>query len=400
MRMSPAPPRKSTENANRALPETIPYWRLSGFYFSHFAFLGAFTPYWSLYLKSLDFSAIQIGVLMSVMQGMRIFAPNLWGWQADRIGKRLRIVKITAFFSLLCYIGVFFGKEFWWLLAVMMLMSFFWSASLPLIEATTLSHLGPNVEKYGMIRSWGSVGFIFAVIGLGYVLDKMPIQSLLWATLSFMLGILFFSQKIPETSIPSHETDSIPVWKILGRSEVVALFASCLMMAAAHGPYYTFYSIYLVEHGYRKSSVGWLWGLGVICEIVVFFLMPRIMARFSLKAILAFSLACAVLRFVLIGWCVDILLLVIAAQVLHAATFGAHHAAAMASIHHFFKGRHQARGQSFYTSLVYGVGGTIGALVGGYAWETLGPSMTFSLSSVAALLGLVWLMMKFRLSPG
>lgn len=382
------------------MPEYIPYWRLSGFYFSHFAFLGAFTPYWSLYLKSLNFSAFQIGVLMSVMQGMRIFAPNLWGWQADRTGKRLRVVRMTAFFGLLCYIGVFFGREFWWLFAIMMLMSFFWSAGLPLIEATTLSHLGTRIEKYGMIRSWGSVGFIVAVIGLGYVLDQLPIQSLLWSILGFLGGILFFSRNIPEAPNIPHETDAISVWKILGRSEVVALFASCLLMAAAHGPYYTFYSIYLVEHGYRKSSIGWLWGLGVICEIVVFFLMPRIMSRYSLKSILAFSLACAVVRFAMIGWGVNTLLLVIIAQVLHAATFGAHHAAAMASIHHFFRGKHQAKGQSFYTSLVYGAGGTLGALVGGYTWGALGPQLTFGLSSIAALIGLVWLLARFRLSPG
>ena len=382
------------------MPEKIPHWRLSGFYFFHFAFIGAFTPYWSLYLKSLDFSALQIGILMSVLQGMRIFAPNLWGWQADRTGKRMGIVRITAFFSLIAYLGVFYSKDFSWLLAVMMLMSFFWSASLPLVEATTLSHLKGSLEKYGVIRSWGSIGFIVAVAGLGHILDHLPISSLLWAVLGFMTGILFFSRAIPEANDQPHETDSIPIWKILGKSEVIALFVSCLMMSAAHGPYYTFYSIYLVDHGYLKGSVGWLWSLGVICEIAVFFMMPKIMGRFSLKSILAFSLACAVVRFLLIGWGVNILLLLVFAQVLHAATFGAHHAAAMAAIHHFFKGKHQAKGQSFYTSLAYGIGGTLGALGGGYAWGTFGPAYTFGLSSIAALIGLFWLLWKFRLSPG
>lgn len=378
----------------------IPYWRLSGFYFSHFAFLGAFSPYWSLYLQSLGFGAFQIGILMSVLQGVRIFAPNLWGWQADRMGKRIGIVRVTACFSLLAFLGVFAGKGFAWLFAVMMLMSFFWSASLPLVEATTLSHLEGNLGRYGAIRSWGSVGFIIAVVGLGHLLDRLPISSLLWAILAFMAGILFFSQTIPEAGNTPHDTDSFSIWKILGKSEVLALFASCLMMAAAHGPYYTFYSIYLVEHGYLKGSVGWLWGLGVICEIAVFFLMPKIMARYSLKTILAFSLVCAVFRFLLIGWGVDSLPLVVFAQVLHAATFGAHHAASMAAVHHFFRGKHQAKGQSLYSSLTYGLGGTIGALAGGYAWGAYGPAITFGLSSAASLAGLLLLLWKFRLSPG
>ena len=382
------------------MPEKIPYWRLAGFYFSYFAFLGAFTPYWSLYLKSLDFSAFQIGILMSVLHVMRLFAPHFWGWQADRTGKRIGIVRMTALFSLLAYLGIFFGRDFLWLFAVMMLMNFFWSANLPLVEATTLGHLDGKVGKYGAIRSWGSAGFVFSVIGIGYLLDRMPIATLLWAILGFMIGTLVFSGRIPEAGNAPHPTDSASVWRILGKSEVIALFASCLLMTAAHGPYYTFYSIYLVAHGYTKSSIGWLWGLGVICEIGVFFLMPQIMARFSLKSILAFSLGCAALRFSLIGWAVDIPILVVLAQTLHAATFGAHHAAAIAAIHHFFRGRYQARGQSFYTSLVYGAGGILGALGGGYAWGTFGPQITFSLGSIAALAGLLWLLLKFRLSPG
>ncbi len=334
------------------------------------------------------------------MQAMRIFAPNLWGWLADRTGKRASLVRIASFISLILYTGYFFGKTFTWIFMVTALMSFFWSACLPLVEAITLGHLRGSVEKYGTIRSWGSVGFIFAVIGLGYLLDRFPLSSLIWATTGFMAGMVLFARKIPEVDELHHEAETVPVLTILGRSEVVALFASCLLMSAAHGIYYAFYSIYLAEHGYLKSSIGWLWSIGVICEIGVFFFMPEIMARFSLKAILAFSLACAVVRFALIGWGVEILFLVIFAQVLHAATFGSHHAAAMASIHHFFRGKHQSRGQSFYTSLVYGLGGTLGAFAGGLAWERLGPAPTFGIASLAALAGLLWLGAKFRISPG
>ncbi|OYV45996.1 MAG: hypothetical protein B7X10_05265, partial [Burkholderiales bacterium 21-58-4] len=60
----------------------------------------------------------------------------------------------------------------------------------------------------------------------------------------------------------------------------------------------------------------------------------------------------------------------------------------------------QARGQTLYTSLAYGLGGTLGALGGGYSWGAFGPQYTFALSSIAALVGLFWLLLKFRLSPG
>ena len=368
--------------------QPLPYWRLSGFYFFHFAFIGAFAPYWSLYLKSLSFNALQIGVLMSLLHVTRIFAPTAWGWLADHTGKRMLIVQLAAITGLVSYCGVFFGESFLWMFAVMMLMSFFWSASLPLIEATTLSHLGKSTARYGSIRSWGSLGFILAVIGIGYLLDATEITLLLWVVLGFKLGIVIFSWRIPEAEIASHPTDTLSVQQIFKQPGVLAFFSACLLMAFAHGPYYTFYSIYLVEHGYSKGVIGWLWAVGVICEIGVFFLMYRVMRRFSLKQVLAFSFSCAVARFLMIGWGVEWPIVVLLAQILHAATYGAHHVAAMMVVHHFFRGRHQAKGQAFYTSFTFGVGGTLGGVFSGFAWEWLGPGFTFSISAAAALLGL------------
>ena len=235
----------------------------------------------------------------------RIFAPAAWGWLADHTGKRLMIVQVAAVAGLISYCGVFFGESFAWLFVIMALMSFFWSASLPLIEATTLSYLGESTAQYGRIRVWGSVGFICAVTGIGYMLDALDIASLLWAVLGFKLGIVIFSRQIPEAVIMVHSSDSVSVRQIFGRPEVLAFFAACMLMALAHGPYYTFYSIYLVEHGYSKSVVGWLWATGVICEIGVFFLMPQLMHRFRLKQVMAFSFGCAVARFLMIGWGVE-----------------------------------------------------------------------------------------------
>ncbi len=365
---------------------TVPYWRLSGFYFFYFAFVGAMSPFWGLYLKSLAFNAVQIGVLMSLLQVMRIFAPNIWGHIADRSGRRTVIVQLAAFGSVLAFAGVFFGSSFWWLFAVMAALSFFWSASLPLVEAMTLSHLGERTDRYGRIRLWGSVGFIVMVVGLGYALDTVSIAWLPWAVLAVMLGIVAFARVIPEADILAHPTDHVPLWDVVRRPEVVSLLVACLLMAVTHGPYYTFYSIYLVDHGYDKSTVGWLWALGVICEIGIFLVIPRIFARVTPRRLLLASFALAVLRFLLIAWGVESPWVVWGAQTLHAFTFGTYHAAAVALIHAHFRGRHQARGQALFNSLSYGVGGTLGGLGSGLTWESLGPAWTFTLAAASAAL--------------
>lgn len=374
----------------------LPYWRLSGFYFFYFSLVGAFSPYWSLYLQSLEFNALQIGVLMSLSLIVRIFSPSIWGWLADHTGKRIRVVQIAALWGFLCFCGFLLGESFIWMFFVMLLLSFFWSASLPLMEAITLSHLGDHTDKYGRIRSWGSVGFVLTVIGVGYLLENIAIAWLIWIVLGLKLGMVIFSYQIPEKDMISHVTGHHSVKQICLRPEVLAFLISSLLMLFAHGAYYTFFSIYLVEHAYDKGFIGWLWAIGVICEIGIFFIMPWLMRHFSLKLILIFSFACATLRFLMIGWGVEWPIIMVVAQILHAATYGAHHIAAMMVVHQFFRGRHQATGQAIYTSIAYGIGGAIGAISSGYTWDLLGTDRTFFVSSTASFIGLILVAWKMK----
>lgn len=377
----------------------LPYWELSGFYFFYFAFVGVISPYWGLYLKSLAFTAFQIGVLMSLLSVMRMFAPNVWGHLADRYGKRVFIVQVAAFASLVAFAGVFLGTGFWLLFASMALLSFFWSASLPLVEATTLSHLGERTDRYGSIRVWGSVGFILAVVGVGMLLDHIAIHWLPAIVFATLLGVALFSRHIPEAEVMQHAHGHDSVWQVLRQPRVMALIAACFLMSAAHGPYYTFYSIYLESHGYSKSGIGWLWALGVICEIGVFLWSARLFARFPLETVLKASFGFAVVRFLIIAWGVGEPLLILFAQTLHAATFGAYHASAIALVHRFFPGRLQARGQALYNSISFGAGGTLGSLYAGYSWDLWGAAVTYSLAAGCALLALVLLLWQLKPAP-
>jgi PPP family 3-phenylpropionic acid transporter len=255
-----------------------------------------------------------------------------------------------------------------------------------------MSYLGKNTAHYGRIRSWGSIGFIVTVVGLGYAFDYVAIAWILWAGLVCEIGILIFSRQMPNTEVLAHHTDHQSVKQIVMQPRVLVLFGACFLMCVAHGPYYTFYSIYLVDHGYAKSSIGSLWALGVICEIGVFFLMPVLAQQFGFTRILLISFSAAVLRFLLIAWAVDSLAILLFAQMLHAFTFGAYHAASVGLVHEFFKGRHQSKGQALFGSITYGAGGVVGGLASGPIWLHFGASTLYSMSAAAAMLGLLLIM--------
>ena len=371
---------------------------LSRFYFVYYFFVGAFVPYWGLYLQSEQFSAADIGILMSLFQISRIFAPNLWGWLADHTGQRVKWIQLTAALGLLGFIAVFWAHGFWWLFFVMLSLSLFTSSTLPLSESLTLAHLSTTNGHYSRIRMWGSLGFIFASVVLGFMIDVYGIKSLLWFLLGVQIILFGLTFKLPEAKLAPHENDHFSIWQVVKNPAVIALLIGCALMVTAHGVLYNFYSIYLAEHGYSKTVIGLLWSLGVICEIGIFMLMPKMMTRFSLKNILLISLALAVIRFGMIGVAVDSLWLLLIAQSLHAFTFGSFHAASVEVITQFFNGRHQARGQAIYNSVAYGVGGTIGGLAGGFSLQYLGGEKTFLLAAVFPLLGFIVIALGLKLT--
>jgi PPP family 3-phenylpropionic acid transporter len=231
------------------------------------------------------------------------------------------------------------------------------------------------------------VGFIIAVLALGAMLDQVGVDALLWLTLPLLLSMLVCAFLLPAPARDAAPVARESLWPVLRRPEVWALLLSCFLMAVAHGPLYTFYSIYLADQGYGKSTIGMLWSIGVLAEIVVFLLMPRLVRHWAFSGILGASYVCAVVRFALIGWAVDSFALMVVAQILHAATFGAHHAAAVGLINAWFRGGRQVGGQALYLSLSFGAGGMVGGLAAGVLWERAGPAMTFGLAAACAFAG-------------
>ena len=367
----------------------MPYWRLSGFYFFYFATLGVLVPYWGLYLKSVGFSPEDIGSLVALLMVSRIVAPLVWGWIADHRARRMSVVRAASFFTAVAFIGVFFDTRFWWLALVMLAFSFFWHASLPLVEVSTMNHLGAQPGAYGRVRLWGSIGFILSVAALGAVIDRHGPWWVLPSLLALMTGIWLYSLSLPESEFKVHLPHPQPFLKTILRPEVFAFLLACFLMQVSHGPNYTFYSIYLEDHGYSKSVIGLLWAFAVVCEIGVFLLMQRLLLRVALRPVLLASFFLAAVRWLLIGYFPQHLSVLILAQVLHAATFGSFHATAMQMVHRFFTGRHQHRGQAIYGSASFGIGGAVGSYYSGQTWVSLGPSTTFAIAAGAATMAFV-----------
>ena len=366
--------------------QPLPYWRLSAFYFFYFAMLGATAPFLPLYFQHLGFAPARIGELVAIPMLMRCLAPNLWGWLGDRSGQRLRIVRFGALCTLLSFALIFVDQSYAWLALVMALHAFFWHAVLPQFEVITLAHLREQSARYSLVRLWGSIGFIVAVIGLGELFERFspglfPAMVVLILA-GILLGSLWVPNAVPQTRAGQGGEGGFLAQLL--RPGVPAFFLCVALMQLSHGPYYTFLTLHLERLGYERGFIGQMWALGVVAEIVLFLFMARILTRFSVRWVLAASFLLAALRWLLLGNLADHLGVLLFAQLLHAATFGSFHAAAIHFVQRSFGPNQQGQGQALYAALA-GTGGALGALYAGYSWESLGAAWTFAIASLVAL---------------
>jgi PPP family 3-phenylpropionic acid transporter len=360
-------------------------YRLGAFYFLFFVGAGLWVAYLPPYFAARGLGAAEIAWVLALPQLARIVAPTAWGVLADRFGAQRAVVVLGCAAGIVCYalLPVVNGfAAFAWLMGLTSLVA---TAALPLVEAITLGVLAGQTGRYGPIRLWGSIGFMLAVFAGGMWLDFRSVQALPYAMLAFVIPALVVGITLPTPKVRS--TASGPL--VINRAAALLLGAA-FFMAVAHGTLYAFFTLHLQRLGYEGSLIGFLWMLGVMGEIGVFLFLPAFFRRFTLSTILMASAACGILRFLAIGWAADWLVVLLLAQLLHAATFGSFHAAGVAAVQRVFPPHAQGRGQSLFSSIGYGAGGAVGAVAAGWAWEGSGPGLAFTLSSIAAAAGLLF----------
>ncbi len=367
------------------------------FLFTYYAHAGTFATYASLFFAARGMTAPQIGILMALIQVMRIIGPNVWGWVADHTQRRVTVLRATALAACVAFTGIAFGRTFAQLFVAMIVLNLFTSAQGPLLEAHMLSEMRGDLSNYGRLRLWGSLGFIAAVMLSGVLLDRAGITSLPWLAGAMLLCVLAASLRVRATPGAGSALARPALLPVLRQPAVIAFFSSTALMVAAHTALYVFYSLYLAQLGFGKTVIGAMWSLGVLAEVVFFYFQAPVLRRVGAQRLMMAAFAIGVVRFLIIGADGASIVWLVLAQLLHAATFAAHHAASITLMQRWFGGALQARGQALFTSIAYGIGGSCGGLLMAACWDRFGASAVYylaallcALAAVAQALSLRW----------
>ncbi len=372
-----------------------PHWRLSGFYWLYYAILGGMIPYWGRYFQLQGFDAQQIGWLMAVVSLARLLGPNAWAYIADRTNKRLFYFRLAVCIGAVCFGWITLVDRLPLLLLSIFCFAFCWGAVMPQFEAIAMAHLSGQRHKYTLVRLWGSVGYVVLSLAMGSLLDYFMQSGFVFTLFLLFLATVGLAFAIPKQPQDNQQSpNKLNVLHVLRQPQVVVFFCALLLLNLSHSPFYTYFDIYITSNGYSGTTSGILIAVGVIAEIGIFVIVPRLLSRHGVKRLLLLSFALATIRWILTANFIDNLAIMFAAQLTHAATFGIAHAASIQWVSRVFTDNLQSRGQAFFTSFTYGAGGMLGNLLFGSIWQTANGSwLTFMLGSAACALGFILILL-------
>ena len=266
---------------------------------------------------------------------------------------------------------------------VLALFGVFWNAIIAQFDTLTLEYLGSDHHRYSSIRVWGSIGFILMMLASGWLFSGVEYAILPWLIIVGLVISVLISLTLPSRAATDSETSGAEgITKRLTNASVMLFLLVTALNQLTHGPMNVFFTLYVQSHGYTAFEAGQLWALGVLAEVVLFFVLPHFIRSIDLRLLLTFSLVFGSMRWILIGIYPDWPWLLVGLQLLHAFTFGAIHSVSIEFMRRWFPGKLSGRGMALYSGFVFGLGGSLGATLSGITWETLGGSMTFIASGI------------------
>jgi len=338
-------------------------------FFLYFGAFGVIIPFSGLYFDIKGFSSEWIGIALGSSIVARMIGPVLFYYMRSLLSLK-SIAQITALGAAISSSLLYFSENIYHMIFVLFFINLWWMALLPNIEVVTLGSFKDDMSSYGLIRMFGSIGFIFLSLLAGWLMIEWSehMFSLLLSLCFLGILILVSCCRFGLTS----EVKAIP-----GKSPTAdqqggyyLVYAVFFLIEMSHGPYYGFFSVYLHDSGYSAVQISSLIIFAVLVEVFAFNKLSCVFQKYSAAVILLLCLPLIALRWFLIDKFVDSFYVLLGAQLLHAISFALPHIAAMKMLSVDSDEVSLAKRQTVYTITTLGAGAALGAFLAGSLWDT------------------------------
>jgi PPP family 3-phenylpropionic acid transporter len=304
--------------------------RLALVYAAYFLASGWYLPFFPVWLAARGLDPAAIGIVLAAAQVVRVLGTPAGTRLADRYGAPHRAILVAglAATSAIALLGSAAG--FGPILGAVVLYALVSGPIMPLIDAYALRGLSLRGSAYGPVRLWGSVAFVAANLAGGFLLDVLAPGNLIWLIFAGNgLVVLVATVLVPlPRDDPPAQAGTAASHGHLRQPRFLAIMAAGSLIQASHAVYYGFSTLDWTRHGFDGKTIGVLWALGVIAEIILFACATRLPPAVGPIALMLIGATGAIVRWIATAFDPPLALLA-PLQLLHAASFGATHLGTM-----------------------------------------------------------------------
>jgi PPP family 3-phenylpropionic acid transporter len=369
--------------------------RLALFYAAYFVLTGIQLPYLPLWLELKGLDAREIGIVLAIPTLIRIISVPAIARLSDRYGDARRILILLSFAGALGYCGLGFASAALTIAAIVVLMSIPNTPIMTIADAYALQRL--DARSYGPVRLWGSVAFVVANIGVGYAIDRIAPENIVWLLAAAAVALALMSLLlVPHEASRTAPHAAVRAGMLLRKPAFLAIVAAAALIQASHAFYYAFSTVQWKAAGFEGSAIGFLWATGVVAEILLFALAGRLPPAIGPAALLTMGAAGAVIRWTAMafdpqGW------ILLPLQALHGLSFGATHLGTVAYVARSAPPGLAATAQGIFSTL-FGLVLAVLLGVSGQLYTAFGAGGYAMMAICAAIGGLVILAMRQKIS--
>ncbi|KAB2911933.1 MAG: MFS transporter [Hyphomicrobiaceae bacterium] len=323
---------------------------------------GTNMPYLPVWLDWVGMSAREIAIITAAPLVARVIVTPAIAFAADRFGDHRRFLIGLSWAGLAGLLVLTQCAGFWQILVWTVLFSLAMTTIMPLTETVAMSGVKAAGLDYGRMRLWGSLSFIAASIGGGWVVERLGAASAIWLivvggmlTTAAAHGLakpIGLGRLKAATGPPRlHIADALGLFR--SRGFIIFLLATGAVQGA-HAVFYTFGTLHWRAQGLGAEWSGALWGVAVVCEIALFAFSGAVLRRIGAVELIALGSGTAVLRWLAMGFDPPLAVLV-PLQVSHSLTYGAAHLGAIHFIGRFVPEGQSGTAQALYAAVTAGV---------------------------------------------
>ncbi len=371
--------------------------RISAFYAASFVSYGIHLPFFPLVLAARGLDDTAIAVVVAVPMMLRVSFASLLGALADRLGDRRRAVTLYAAATLVGALTLIPAGSFWTLMAATVALTLPWTGLLPVSDAVATSVARRGEGVYGAMRVWGSIGFVVANLAAGQVAARGGADAIL-AFLIFSFALQLAATRLlpaaPREAAETRRVGMVASFRSLTADRrLMAILAGAALLQASHAMLHGFASLHWASLGFSGGTIGALWAVGVLGEILLFTFSAPVLARIGAQGLLVVAVIGAMVRWSLFPLLGGTAAPWFALQLLHAATFGATHLGAIHVLTHAVDERRAATAQGLMVS-INGFVMALATLASGPLYGTFGGGAFVAMAGIAVVGGAVLVFAK------